>query len=158
MDSSRLIRKTADDFRVAPNFQDYEAERRRFSWGEARRALRGLPDGGLNMAWEAVDRHVADGHGGRRAFVFLRRDAPEEALTYAELAERSNRFARVLRRLGVGKGERVFVLCGRIPELYVAVLGSLKNGSVVSPLFSAFGPEPIATRVNLGSGDRKSVA
>ena len=152
MDSSRLIRKTADDFRVVPNFQDYDAERRRFSWREARRALRGLPDGGINMAWEAVDRHVAEGHGERRAFVFLRRDAPEQALTYAELAERANRFARVLRRLVVGKGERVFVLCGRIPELYVALLGSLKNGCVVSPLFSAFGPEPIATRVNLGSG------
>ena len=151
MDSSRLIRKTADGFRVTPNFQDYGAERRRFSWSEARRALRGLPGGGVNMAWEAVDRHVVEGRGGRRAFVFVRRDAPN-ALTYAELSAQSDHFARVLRRLGVGKGDRVFVLCGRIPELYVAVLGSLKNGCVVSPLFSAFGPEPIATRVNLGSG------
>ena len=152
MDSSRLIRKTAEDLRVAPNFQDYDAERRRFSWSEARRALCGLPGGSINMAWEALDRHVVDGRGGRRAFVFVRRDAPEHALTYAELARQSDRFAKVLRRLGIGKGDRVFVLCGRIPELYVAVLGSLKNGSVVSPLFSAFGPEPIATRVNLGSG------
>jgi acetyl-CoA synthetase len=46
----------------------------------------------------------------------------------------------------------VFLLCGRIPELYVAALGSLKNGSVVTPLFSAFGPEPIKTRLNLGAG------
>ena len=47
-------------------------------------------------------------------------------------------------------GDRVFVLAGRIAPLYVAVLGSLKNGSVVTPLFSAFGPEPIATRVGIG--------
>ena len=152
MDSSRLIRKTTNDLRVAPNFLDYSGERQRFSWADARKALRGLPAGGINMAWEAVDRHLADGRGERPAFIFLRRDAPDRAVSYAELSSQSNRFANALRRLGVGKGDRIFVLCGRIPELYVAVLGSLKNGSVVSPLFSAFGPEPIATRVNLGSG------
>ena len=42
------------------------------------------------------------------------------------------------------------MLMGRTPELYVAMLGALRNGSVVSPLFSAFGPEPIATRVAIG--------
>jgi acetyl-CoA synthetase len=46
----------------------------------------------------------------------------------------------------------VFILAGRVPELYVAALGSLKNGSVVAPLFSAFGPEPIETRIALGGG------
>jgi acetyl-CoA synthetase len=52
----------------------------------------------------------------------------------------------------VTKGAHLFVLAGRMPELYVAVLGALKNGTVVTPLFSAFGPEPIATRINLGEG------
>ncbi|MBM3392369.1 MAG: acetate--CoA ligase, partial [Betaproteobacteria bacterium] len=61
-------------------------------------------------------------------------------------------FANVLKSLGVGKGERLFILAGRMPELYVAALGSFKNGTVVSPLFSAFGPEPIATRIKLGEG------
>ena len=56
----------------------------------------------------------------------------------------------MLAQLGVGKGERLFVLAGRIPELYVSVLGSLKRGVVACPLFSAFGPEPIATRLKLG--------
>ena len=60
----------------------------------------------------------------------------------------------MLRSLGVGKGDRVFTIMGRIPELYVAMLGALRNGCVVSPLFSAFGPEPIATRVNIGEADR----
>ena len=57
----------------------------------------------------------------------------------------------MLRGLGIGKGDRVFVMMGRVPELYISILGALRNGSVVSPLFSAFGPEPIATRVNIGS-------
>ena len=55
-----------------------------------------------------------------------------------------------MRTLGVGRGDRLFVLAGRVPELYVAVLGALKNGTVVCPLFSAFGPEPIRTRLALG--------
>jgi acetyl-CoA synthetase len=71
-------------------------------------------------------------------------------VTYADLARLTCRFANVLRRLGIGKGDRLFVLAGRIPELYVAVLGALRNGSVATPLFSAFGPEPIRTRMALG--------
>ena len=69
-------------------------------------------------------------------------------MSYGELAAASNRFANVLRRLGVRRGERIFTLTGRVPELYVAVLGAFKHGSVVSPLFPAFGPEPIRQRVS----------
>ncbi|HEX2855959.1 MAG TPA: acetate--CoA ligase [Propionibacteriaceae bacterium] len=83
------------------------------------------------------------------AFRFV---GPGLDLTYAELERRINRFANVLLGLGVGRGERLFILAGRIPELYVAMLGSLKAGVVVSPLFSAFGPEPVATRLVLGAG------
>ena len=65
-------------------------------------------------------------------------------------ASLTNRFANVLAGLGVGKGDLVCVLAGRIPELYVAALGTLKNRSVFCPLFSAFGPEPIRTRMEIG--------
>ena len=65
-------------------------------------------------------------------------------------ARASDRFANALRGLGVGTGERVFVLAGRIPELYIAALGTLKNRSVFCPLFSAFGPEPIQARMSIG--------
>jgi acetyl-CoA synthetase len=73
-------------------------------------------------------------------------------LTYGDLRALTNRFANVLRSLGVRKGERVFTLAGRIPELYIAALGTLKNGSVFCPLFSAFGPEPIRQRLSRGEG------
>ena len=62
----------------------------------------------------------------------------------------SNRFANVLAQRGIAKGDRVFSLLGRCPELYIAALGTLKNGSVFSPLFSAFGPEPIKARMTIG--------
>ena len=52
--------------------------------------------------------------------------------------------------MGVKSGDNVFVLLGRVPELYVAILSALKMKCVVTPLFSAFGPEPIATRKEIG--------
>ena len=152
MEESALIRKTARDRRLLPNLVDYEGERRAFSWDAARAALKGLPGGGLNMGFEAVDRHATGPLKDRTALRFVSRNAAPLDLSYGELARRTNRFANVLSQLGVGKGDRMFVLAGRIPELYVAVLGALKNGTVVTPLFSAFGPEPIATRIRMGKG------
>ena len=149
MERTDIIKKTPSDLKVPPNFTDYEAERASFSWDGARRELSGLPGGGLNIAWEAVERHAKGELANRAAFRFLGVDRSRE-ITYAELSRLSNRFANVLKNLGVGKGDRVYTLLGRTQALYVAVMGSFKNGSVVSPLFSAFGPEPIATRLNLG--------
>ncbi|NMM18384.1 MAG: acetate--CoA ligase [Rhodoferax sp.] len=152
MERASVIHKTASDQRPPPYWTDYEGERRAFSWELARHALQGLPGGGLNMGFEAVDRHATGALRDHIALRFVARQAPALDLSYSALARQTNRFANVLQGLGVGKGDRLFVLAGRIPELYVAVLGALKNGTVVTPLFSAFGPEPIATRINLGAG------
>ncbi len=119
-------------------------------WDAARARLDGLPGGGLNIAHEAVDRHVAAGHGGETAIVWLGRDERRRALTYAELAAEAARFAHVLRAHGVVPGERMFLLSGRVPELYAATLGAMKAGVVVSPLFAAFGPEPVRARMEIG--------
>jgi acetyl-CoA synthetase len=151
MATTSIIRKTAADLRVSPNWQDFDGERRAFSWSAVRAGMAGLPGGGLNIAFEAVERQ-ARALAGKTAFRFLSSGGPARDVGYGELSRLTFRFASVLRGLGVGKGDRLFVLAGRIPELYVAVLGGLKNGTVVSPLFSAFGPEPIATRINLGAG------
>jgi acetyl-CoA synthetase len=145
------VRKRALRVGAHFNLADYDQAVREFSWAHARAQLDGLPDGrGLNIAHEAVDRHAA---GPRRDAVALRCVARDESvtdITYAELARRTSRFANLLRSLGVGRGERVFSLLPRVPELYVAALGTLKNVSVFSPLFPAFGPEPIRERLRLG--------
>jgi hypothetical protein len=123
------------------------------SWEEARAGLSGLPGGsGLNIAYEAVDRHNTGPFASRVALRCLAESGAPHELTYSELAERSSRFASVLASLGIGRGERVFVLTGRIPELYISVLGGLKFGAVVCTLFAAFGPDPIAQRLRLGDG------
>ena len=129
----------------------YDGARASFSWSEARGLLDGLPDGrGLNIAYEAVTRHAKGARRDHAALVWLGKNGATRTLTYAELERETNRFANVLAAEGVGKGETVFVLAGRIPALYVAVLGTLKKGCVLSPLFSAFGPEPIRARLQIG--------
>jgi acetyl-CoA synthetase len=136
--------------RAFANLQDYESYVAAFSWSDARALLSGLPDGGLNIAHEAVDRHVLAGRGDRLALRWIGRDDQVRDFSYRDLQVASNRFANVLRQRGIGKGDRVFSLLGRVPELYVAALGTLKNGSVFSPLFSAFGPEPVKARMTIG--------
>jgi acetyl-CoA synthetase len=144
------IRKESRE-KAAANLQDYESFVAGFSWDSARALLTGLPGGSLNIAYEAVDRHVDAGRGDRLAIRWLGRNGEIRDFTYATLKADTNRFANVLARHGIGNGGRVFSLLGRVPELYVAALGTLKNGSVFSPLFSAFGPEPIKARMTIGS-------
>jgi len=135
------------------NVRDLATARAAFSWGAARRRLDGLPGGrGLNIAHEAVDRHAAGAAGARAALRCHGRDGTVRQLTYAELAAESARFANVLRDLGVRPGDRVFAATGPIPELYVAAIGALKARAVFCPLFSAFGPEPMRQRLELGAG------
>ncbi|MBI3245465.1 MAG: acetate--CoA ligase [Deltaproteobacteria bacterium] len=136
-----------------PNLRDYEPTRASFSWEEARSRLSGLPGGkGLNIAYEAVDRHAEGPRRDHLALRWIGKRHETRDFTYADLQAQSNRFAHVLKKLGVGKDDRVFLLAGRIPELYVSALGTLKNGSVFCPLFSAFGPEPIRQRLSIGDG------
>ena len=147
-----LIRKLSTTGGSQPNLPASGDVWASFRWDDAREMLDGLPDGGTNIAWEAVDRHVASGRGDKLAIRWLGRKGASQDLTFARLAEQAARFASVLETLGVQRGDRVFALAGRVPLLYVAALGTLRHGSVFSPLFSAFGPEPIATRIQLGNG------
>ena len=145
------IVKTPDAFPVAPNLGDYERGCAAFSWADARRELAGLPgDRGLNIAHEAVDRHAAGPRRGHLALRWLGKHGEVEDFTYGRLQDLTNRFASALAGLGVAKGDRVYALAGRIPELYVTALGTLKQRGVFCPLFSAFGPEPIRARLAIG--------
>jgi acetyl-CoA synthetase len=121
-------------------------------WHEARRLVEGWK-GGLNIAHEAVDRHVTAGHGDDLAIRWLGKDGTRRDLTYADMSEATSRFANLLASHGLRTGDSVFAMTGRVPELYVAALGALKAGMVFTPLFSAFGPEPVRTRMEIGTAD-----
>ena len=136
---------------VVPNMPDYDAARASFRWDDARRAL--LPEprpAGVNIADLAIDRHAEGALRDRIALRWIAKDGTRSDFTYGTLRELTNRFANVLRALGVAKGERVFAFTGRIPEHYVAAMGTLKNASAFCPLFSAFGPQPLAQRLSRG--------
>ena len=145
-----VIHKNSAQAGSRPNLLDYETAVQGFSWDKARAELDGLPGGALNIAHEAVDRHLTKGRGEKLAIRWLGKDGEVKDFTYADLSRSSNRFANVLAQTGISKGERVYTLLGRVPELYIVAMGTLKLGAVLSPLFSVFGPEPIKTRVNRG--------
>jgi acetyl-CoA synthetase len=136
-----------------PNLVDYAKAYATFSWDRARDELIGAEGGAAaNIAFQAVDRHANGKNAGRVALRFLSRTVPRYDVTYGELQALTGRFANVLGSLGVAVGASVFSLLGRVPELYVAALGTLKASAVFCPLFSAFGPEPIHQRLALGDG------
>jgi acetyl-CoA synthetase len=145
------IKKPIDSWGTLPNLLNYAHTCSAFSWDDVRRELDGLPGGGgLNIAHEAVDRHAAGPLRNHPALRWLGSGGDVQEFTYAELKALSNRFANLLRGLGVGRGDTVAVLAGRIPELYWGAIGTFKNTSVFCPLFSAFGPEPIFQRLSRG--------
>jgi acetyl-CoA synthetase len=148
MEGQRIRKRPADC--AGANLVDYAKYAQSFSWSQARSLLDGLPNGGLNIAHEAVDRHLEAGRGDRLALRWIGRDDRIQDFSYSALGTAINRFANVLTSHGVAKGDRVFSLLGRVPELYIAALGTLKRGAVFSPLFSAFGPEPIKARMTIG--------
>jgi len=145
-----VIRKAVDG---RFNLQDYKAACAAFSWAKARGSHSGLQDGALNIAHECLDRHVASGAGDKIALRWRGKLGQSQVFSYAGLRDLSARFSNVLETLGTAPGEAVFSLLGRVPELYVTALGTLRGGRVFSPLFSAFGPEPVRARVELGKAE-----
>lgn len=128
----------------------YETLCAQFSFENERSLLDGLPQGGLNIAHEAVDTHANSGLAQTVALRFIAKDKTIKEYTYDDLKKQTSRFANVLQGLKITKGEAVFTLLGRQSELYVAALGTLKHASVFCPLFSVFGPEPVFQRLSRG--------
>ena len=105
--------------------------------------------GRLNTCANALDRHVAAGHGGRLALIY---DSPitdsRRAFTYAELTDEVARFAGALRSLGVQVGDRVVVYMPMVPEAAIAMLACARLGAVHSVVFGGFAPQELAVRID----------
>jgi len=132
----------------APKLGDYERGCKTFSWMQARAELAGfIRRRGVNIAYEAVDRHVDDGRGGRVALRCISRDGTRSDISYSALRDASNRFASGLQSLGVAAGERICTLLGTGPAQYIVALGSWKRQAVFCPLHA--GAEPSLVRARL---------
>jgi propionyl-CoA synthetase len=103
----------------------------------------------LNTCWNAVDRHVAAGHGERLALIW---DSPVTGqilrFTYRELRDRVARFAGVLAGLGVKTGDRVLIYMPMVPEAAIAMLACARIGAIHSVVFGGFASHELATRID----------
>lgn len=120
-----------------PNMKNYEETHANFDWKDIEKNFSWYETGKVNMAYEAIDRHAESSKKDKIA-LYYSDNQREESVTFGQMKEKSNQFGNVLRGLGIGKGERVFIFMPRTPELYYALLGTLKVGAVVGPLFEAF--------------------
>ncbi len=115
-----------------------------------------LPDarwfvgGRLNVSVNCLDRHVAAGRGERVAYHWEGEPGDTRTITYAELLAEVERFANVLKGLGVERGDRVALYMPMIPELPVAMLACTRIGAAHSAIFGGFSPDSIIDRVNDG--------
>lgn len=142
-----IINKSSNS--SAANLNRYQQSYENFDWGDANQQIKGYK-GGINIGYEAVDRHVEEGYAEQLALIFLDRKGQRTTCTYGALQKQSNRFANLLRELGIEKGHLLCSLSERNSYLYNAIIGCFKAGVVFSPLFSAFGPEPIRSRMEIG--------
>jgi acetyl-CoA synthetase len=122
----------------------YTAACRAFRWEESLGALGWTATDPVNLAETIVDRHAGSG---RPALRWFGKDGVAATLTYDELSARTSQFANLVRSLGVGPGERVAGFLPRIPETLVTMLGTWKAGAIYVPIFTGFGPDGIAFRV-----------
>ncbi|KHF39648.1 acetate--CoA ligase [Halalkalibacter okhensis] len=119
------------------NLESYEQTAQSFDWKTTEAQFTWSKTGNVNLAYEAIDRHVEEGKSSKVALYYS--DAKrDEQYTFADMKTYSNKAGNVLREAGVEKGDRVFIFMPRSPELYFSVLGAIKLGAIVGPLFEAF--------------------
>ena len=103
----------------------------------------------LNVSYNCLDRHVEAGHGDQTAIIWEGNNPEEDqAFTYSELLAEVQKFANVLKSLGVDKGDRVCLYMQMIPQLPVAMLACARIGAVHSVVFGAFSPDSLRDRIN----------
>ncbi|MBS4197467.1 acetate--CoA ligase [Lederbergia citri] len=117
-----------------------------FNWKEIKKNFSWHNTGKVNMAYECVDRHVEDGFGEKIAIHYIAGNS-EATLTYRKLKDATDRWAAVLKKHGVKKGDFLFVFLPKHPECHIAILAAIKLGAVVGPLFEAFMEEAIRDRI-----------
>ena len=104
--------------------------------------------GKINLSYNCLDRHAASSRRDKVAFLWEGEPGDTRSLTYAQLLAEVERFANVLKSLGVVKGDRVAIYMGMVPELAVAMLACARIGAVHSVIFGGFSANAIVDRVN----------
>ena len=134
--------------RVKANLSDYEKTYKTFSWKTAEKELASFANNTLNAAYIAIDVHAQTEKKNKVALYYEGDQGQKEQYTFFQLSQQSNKFANVLTRHGVHRGDRVFLFLPRIPEVFVSFLGVLKTGAIAGTLFSAFQEKALLDRLS----------
>ncbi len=146
-----LVMKDPAKLRLKPNLQGYAELRKKFKWSDAEKMVDWFPGGKINAGYNVIDRHAKGPRRNKIALIYDDGEGNATKLTFQQLFEMSNKFANVLKKLGVKRQDRVFFFLQRSPELYSGFVGAIKYGAIASPMFPAFGPDAIKDRL-LDSG------
>lgn len=139
MDSEiNIIRKNPNGFKKKPNLINIDKFTSDFLWGKAESEMEYSKDGKINLAYNAIDRHVKNKRGNKIALFYKGINGENEKYTFKQLSQKTNQFANLLKKIGVRKNDKVFIFLPTIPERYISFLGVLKIGGVACTMFSAF--------------------
>lgn len=116
-------------------------------WEEKKDSVAWFPDETLNAAFNAIDKHLTTPTKDKVALIYESDTGVVEQYTFSDLAKLSNKYANILKDLGVNRGDRVFLFLPRIPHLFAAFLGILKTGAIAGTMFSAFGEQALKDRL-----------
>jgi len=116
-------------------------------------AFRWFSGGSTNLAYNALDHHVAKGRGGHTALIYFNERGEQRRFTYTELLEDVERVAAALRSLGITKGDRVTVYMPTSPEAITLMLAVVRIGAIHSVVFAGFGARALSDRI-VASGSR----
>ncbi len=145
-----IIPKPASLFKKPVNMPAYDEAYKNFNWKDHEKDVEWFGDPSqrkINAAYNAVTRHMKTKTKNKIALRYEGANGEKRDVTYAELEAESNKFANALVRLGIKKGDRVFIFLPRIPEVHVCFLGILKTGAIAGTMFSAFGPGALKDRL-----------
>jgi acetyl-CoA synthetase len=144
-DPDALWARAADDL---PWFRKWD---RVFEWEPP--TFRWFVGGQTNLGFNAVDRHVLDGDGGRAALVYINERGERVVQTYAQLLHQVKRISAALRGLGIGKGDRITIYMPPCPESIALMLATVRIGAMHSIVFAGFGAQALGDRI-AASGSR----
>ena len=118
--------------------KDYDETAKTFQWKDAEKNFSWFETGKVNMAYEAIDRHVESDRKDKVA-LFYQDANRKESYSFTDMKNHSNKAANVFKQYSnLVKGDRLFIFMPRSPELYFGLLGAVKMGVIVGPLFEAF--------------------
>jgi acetyl-CoA synthetase len=119
------------------NLGEYDKARANFKWENIEKTFSWHTTGQINLAYEAIDRHAESARKDKIALYYSDPNR-EDQYSFEQMKKKSNQAGNMLKHIGIAKGDRVFIFMPRTPELYFSLLGAIKIGAIVGPLFEAF--------------------